>query len=224
MATTKKSAKGDTKPAQDFSIIEQAGLKAKNLADQYKTEIGNRLSAVFILAFAADLAGLVVAVPTAITTQQGSVQLTAAQATALGKGYLLAKGFRETVKSQEPGDDVLLAYGVGARTNKKLVKDVTAALQMILDRILAMPAEAAMFEFVTEDTDALKAALTAIKDADKAQEAGRAAAPQTTKDRNATARRILAGIKKIAGAGMRALVDNPTAYANFEALITKKAV
>jgi len=37
------------------------------------------------------------------------------------------------------------------------------------------------------------------------------------------ARRIFAGVKKIAGAGMRTFVDNPTTYANFEALVSKTA-
>ena len=58
----------------------------------------------------------------------------------------------------------------------------------------------------------------------KEQEAGRAAAPQTTLLRNAMARRILAGVKKIAGAGMRTFVSDPTTYAKFEALVSKKAV
>ena len=48
-------------------------------------------------------------------------------------------------------------------------------------------------------------------------------APLVTRDRNATARRILAGVKKIAGIGMRTFVQDPTVYANFESLITKAA-
>ena len=47
--------------------------------------------------------------------------------------------------------------------------------------------------------------------------------PQTTSQRNATARRILAAVKKIAGAGMRAFPSDATTFAKFEALVTKKA-
>ncbi|MFT3776577.1 MAG: hypothetical protein QM820_65390 [Minicystis sp.] len=65
--------------------------------------------------------------------------------------------------------------------------------------------------------------MKAIEAADKAQEAARAASPQTTKDRNATAHRLLDGVKKIAGAGMRTFAGKDAAvYASFEALLSKK--
>jgi hypothetical protein len=43
------------------------------------------------------------------------------------------------------------------------------------------------------------------------------------KQRNATARRLLAGIKKISGAGMRAFTADPTLYEAFQALANKVA-
>ena len=222
-ATTKaKRAKGDSRPKQDFNAINQLGLKAQSLATQHQAQIGPRLSAAFLASFATDLAGLVTAVPAVLTSHDGKVQLTAAQAAALHTGYGLVKGVQTTVKGQHPAKDVLLAYGVGDATDRTSVSEVSAAIQKILDRAAAQPAEAASFDIVAADVAALTQALTAIQQADHAQEAARVAAPQTTAQRNATARRVLAGIKRIAGAGMRTFVNDPTIYANFEALVTKK--
>lgn len=222
-ATTKpKKAKGDTRPRQDFSVIVQAGIKAQNLATTHATALGDRLSAAFLAAYAADLAALPDKVPAVITTHDGSVQLTAAQVTALEEAYNLVRGIKETVKSQTGDKDVLLAYGVGTRVNKLLVKEVTASVNKILARIKAEAAEAASFDLTASDTTALQGALAAIQKADQAQEAGRAAAPQSTAARNACARRVLAGIRKIAGAGMRTFNTDATLYANFAGLISSK--
>jgi hypothetical protein len=221
--TKPKKAKQDSKPKQQFNAIGQLALTAQGLATKYQAQIGARLSAAFLTSFGGDISTLTTAVPTVIKTKDGVVQLTAAQTTSLATGYQLVKGIRTTVKSHTADKDVLLAYGVGTRVSKLLVKEVTAAVQKILDRIKAAPAEAASFDFVQADTDALTTALKAIQDADKVQEQGRAAAPQATKDRNAAAHRLLDGIKKIAGAGMRTFPDDPTIYASFEALVAKKA-
>jgi hypothetical protein len=226
MSTSKtkaKHAKGDSKPRQNTNAINQLGLKARDLATQHQVKIGSRLPPAFLASFANDLTGLVTAVPAALTARDGKVQLTAAQSTALLLGYKLVKGVRTTVKGHEPDKDVLLAYGIGSNINPKVVKDVTSAIQKILDRLTAQPAEAAAFDIVDDDVTALNAALKTIEQADQAQEAARARAPQTTAQRNATARRLLAGVKKIAGAGMRTFVDDATIYANFEALVTKTA-
>jgi hypothetical protein len=219
-----KVALDNTKPKQDFNAIGQLGLKAQALAIANAAGIGTRLPAAFLTAFAADIALLVVEVPAKITTEGGVVQLTAAQSSALLAAYNVVKGIRATVKGEAAGDkDVLLAYGIGTKTNKYVVKEVTAAIQTILARLNAQPAEAAAFDITAADVTQLTTALAAIQAADAAQEAGRANAPQATQARNATARRILAGVRKIAGAGMRSFPSDPTLYASFERLITKKA-
>jgi hypothetical protein len=221
--TKAKNAKLDAKPRQDWTEITQLGLTAQALAKKYATDIGTRLPATFLTTYAADLASLPAAVPNVITTKSGAVQLTAAQTTALDQGYQLGKGIKLTVKSYSPDKGVLLAYGIGAHVNKLVVKDVVASLTTILNRVTAEPAEATSFDITSDDVNALKAAIAAIQTADSTQEQGRASAPQATKDRNATARRILAGVKKIAGAGMRAFVGQDTVYSAFEALVTKTA-
>jgi hypothetical protein len=223
-ATTKaKKAKGDTAPKQDVHVIHQLGQKAQDLAIRHQVPIGARLPPVFLASFAADLPGLIAALPAVIVAKGGQVQLTAAQNVALLNGYNLVKGFRTTVRGQQPDKEVLLAYGIGDKTNKGSVPEVTAAIQKVLDRMADQPAEAEAFDFVDDDVKALNEALLAIQQAEATQEKARATSPQTTAQRNITARRILAGVKKIAGAGMRTFVGDATVYANFEALLTKAA-
>lgn len=223
MAKPKKPATDATAPKQEPNAINAAGLKAQALVAAYAAQIGPRLTPAFLASFASDLTALVSAVPAVITTHAGQRQLTAAQTTALARAYRLVKGVKATVKGQNPAKDVLLAYGVGTNVGTLSVSQVTAAVQKILDRVGAQPAEAASFDIIPLDIQGLKDAKQAIKDADAAQETARATAPQSTAQRNATARRILAGIKRIAGAGMRACIDDPTGYAKFEALINKAA-
>jgi hypothetical protein len=206
-----------------FNAIGQRALEAQGLAAKHRAEIGDRLTDVFLLGFGNDITALTAAVPTVIKTKDGKIQLTAAQTVALEEGYKLVKGIRTTVKSHTSDKDVLLAYGIGAKVSKLLVKEVTAAIQKVIDRVAGDAVEAASFDIVQADVDALKAALKAIQDADKEQEEGRAKAPLVTKDRNAIAHRLLDGIKKIAGTGMRTFPKDPTVYASFEALVSKKA-
>ena len=220
--TKSRAAKTDTKPRQNFSAIAQLGLRAQALADKNKAKIGLRLSALFLTGFADDLAALTAEVPAALTVAHGRVQLTAEQVKTLATGYQIVRGIRMTVKSGKPTKEVLLAFGVGVRTNAKVVKEVTTAIQKILARVAAAPNEAASMDIIPDDVAALTAALSAIQKANAVQSKGRAGAPQSTKARNATARRILAGVMKIAGAGMRAFPNDATAYASFERLTTKK--
>ena len=211
-------------PKRDFNAVGQLGRKAVLLANDHAAEIGARLPAGYTKLVTDDINSLDVAVPAAMNSKDNRVQLTAVQTTALATGYDLVKAFRASVKSEAPDKDVLLAYGVGAKINPRLVKDVKAAIKKILDRLVAQPAEMKLFHFVQEDVDALTAAYAVIETADRDQEAGRAEGPQVTHDRNVIARRILQAVKKIAGAGMRASLHDPQAYAAFHALIGGKAV
>jgi hypothetical protein len=212
--TTAKTAK----PRQAWVAIGQLALKAQKLATDNAAGLGDRVSPTFLVSFNSDVAALnAVSVPGAIASKQGSVQLTAAQNAALVHGHNLVTGTRTSVKGQTSDKDVLLAYGVGTVV-PLLVKNVKVALQTIADRATSNPTEAATFGVVPADVTDINAALADIAAADTAQEAARASAPKTTTDRNATAQRLLAGIKLISGAGMRAFSKDPALRAAFEAL------
>ena len=159
--------------------------------------------------------------PTVITTHGEAIQLTAEQTAALNRGVQLVRGVRTAVKGSKPSKEVLLAYSVGQRMSPVVVKDVKAALQTIINRVTANATEAASFGIVADDVTNLQNSITAIDAAEKAHDGARVSAPKTTAQRNATAQRILVAVKQIAGAGLRTFVDNPTATAQFEALIKK---
>jgi hypothetical protein len=217
MGTKKKPPPAEAKPRQTWTEIVQLGLKAQKLMTDHAAELGKRTPPAFVTSFGNDLAALNGAVSTVIIIKKGTVQLTAAQNAALTEGYNLVTGTRISVRGQTSDKDVRLAYGVGTEV-PMLVKDVKAALQQIINRVKAQPAEADGFGIVDDDLTAMQAALDAITKTDQAQEAGRATAPLTTKERNAIAKRLLAGVKRIAGAGMRAFAADPTVRANFVAL------
>jgi hypothetical protein len=216
-----KPAKQDTRPAESWDVITQTALKAQKLAEDNAATLGNRVKPAFITSFAADIALLGTAVPGAVTAKKGAVQLTAAQITALETGHNLVTGVRTAVKGQSPTPDVGLAYGVGVQVYKSNVKSVRSALDGISKRIAAQSAEAEAFGITTEDATAINDAITTIDKADTAAAQARAKAPKSTKDRNAAARRLIAGIKLIAGAGMRAFAADATKFANFAALVKK---
>lgn len=161
-----------TKPKQDFNAIGQLARKALLLAEAHAVAIGDRLPAGFTKRLADDVANLDRAVPAAMNSKDGRIQLTAAQTTALAWGHSVVMAIRAAVKSEEPDRDVLLAFGVGTRVNRRVVKDVKAALKKIIDRLAAQPGDVQRFDIVQDDVDGLTASL--IETADRDQEAGRA--------------------------------------------------
>lgn len=220
MSTT-KAARTDSKPADDWVVIVQRGLKAQDLATRHQVELGARIPPTLLPELAADLDALGDVIPAAITAKHRSIQHTAAQNGALATCYALVTAARTAVKNHQPAQDISLAYGVGSKTNRGVVKEVSAAAQKIVDRATDQPTEAQGFGIIDVDVNAITAALAALKAADQAQEAARAGAPLTTKERNTTARRIIFATKRIAGAGVLAFATDATVRATFEALIKK---
>jgi hypothetical protein len=216
-----KPAKTDSKPADDWVPILQRGIKAQDLAAKHAVELGARLPVTLLAELAADIVALGSVVPAAITAKHGSMQHTAAQNVALAACYALVTAARTAVKNHQPAADVSVAYGVGTKTHPGVVKEVSSAAQKILDRATAQPAEAKGFGIIAADVAAIKAAMAALHAADLAQEAARAGAPLSTKERNTTARRIIASTKKIASAGVLAFATHATVRATFEALLKK---
>jgi hypothetical protein len=218
---TKNPANTDTRPDLPWDLISQNALKAQKLASDNAAALGGRVTAAFLAALGKDIASLVVVVPTVTTTKKAAVQLTAAQKKALAGGHKLVMGIRQAVKTQAT-PDVQLAYGIGTKVNPKIVKSVRSALDLVGKRIAAQPAEAASFGITTDDATAVANAISAIDAANQAQTVARATSPQATKARNATARRLLASIRQISGAGMRVFAEDPTLYEAFASL-TRKA-
>ena len=219
MSTKKKlpAATGTKKPEKSFAEIAQRALKAQQLVAAHGTALGDRITPAFLTALNADVAALTSHLPEVINTRNESVRSTAAQDQALLVGRNLVSGAHAAVRGMTSDREVRLAYGVGTKV-PLLVKNVKASLQKIVDRATANPAEAVGFGITPTDITSFTASIAAIVAADTAQESARAAAPGATKTRNATARSVLAGIMRIAGAGMRAFANDPTIRAEFAAL------
>jgi hypothetical protein len=205
-------------PNQAFADVTQLGHKAGNLALLHAAALAPRLPPTTVSTLLTDLDLLGAAIP---GTRQGHHEArvaTADQSAALRAGYARIKAVRDAVKKARAADEVKKAYGVGQNVNPAVVRDVNSALQLILDRAAANPAEAASLGIVQKDLDAMTAAHQAITAADKLQEHKRSRAPLGTQDRNRTANRILAAVARIAGAGGLEFADDPKVLAEFTAL------
>jgi hypothetical protein len=213
----------DTYPAKDFTSITQTGLKAYNLANTHRPEIDARLPGT-LDALGADLETFGAAVPGTVQARHEAQAATTTQNAVLKKGYAQVRAIRATVRKTTTKKEVRRAYGIGQVTNPKVVRDVTAAIQQIVDRAAQAPQEAAEFGLSDAAIAALKTFLASLTDADVTQEKKRAHAPLSTKQRNVTANRILNAAVLVAGAGMLAFADDPVTHASFDALMesTKK--
>jgi len=214
-------AKSDARVAKKFNEINQLGIKARDLAKQYDAQLSSRLDAGIVADLIADLAALGESVPAVHGAKEESVTATREQASALEVGYQMVTAVRTNVARKKPGKNVTVAYGVGTKTSKLVVKDVKGALNRIIKRAQNKPQEAARLGILPADIASFTAQLAAIEEADQAQEDARAQAPQATKQRNATARRILGAVDNIAGAGIMAFATSATERALFEGLIKK---
>lgn len=215
------AAKHDAHPQITFNAITQVGLKAYNLATTFPTQLAGRLAPTLLPALSTDLLSLGIAVPAVKTAHGTATAATATQNSSLDTGYQMASAGRLTVKQSTSDVGIRKGYGVGHKMSKLLVKDVKDGLQTLINRATGNVAEATGFGILPADVTRYQNQIIAIDAADQAQEKARAGAPKTTKDRNVTANRIIAAVRKIAGAGVVAFDTSPTERAQFESLIKK---
>lgn len=214
-------AKTTTRPNKDFSSITQNGLSALGLANSHKTLLEPRLPTGLIAQLESDLIHLGTIVPAAKQSKHTQQAFTLSQAEALAQGYALVTAIRTAVQRRGAPIDVRKAYGVGAKVNPTLVKDVLAAIGAIVDEANKNIAAAGAYGILASDITALSNARDAIQKADQAQEKVRNEAPLTTKLRNETAGRIVVAVDAIVSAGLIQFALDPKLRAEFEALIGK---
>jgi hypothetical protein len=207
----------DTLPDQGFHIIGQLGLRALNLGTTHKTVIDERIPGV-LDALALNLDTLGVAIPGVFQTRHESMVATAEQNARIRQGYSLVRAVRRMVTKARAPEEIRKAYGVGQKVQPTMYSSVAAALQGIVGRANAEPAEAAALGLGPANVADITAFLASLSDIGKAQEQKRMAAPLSTKERNMVAHRILQAVGLISGAGMIAFLNNPTTYASFDAL------
>ncbi len=208
----------DTLPRKSFTAITQLGLKALNLANAHAAALGPRLPQGLLEGLLGDVETLGDVVPGAKQARSEAVAATSAQHAALVEGHARVKQFRAAVRRAKAPADVKRGYGVGQKMRKKVVSDVKAAMQQILDRTKEKPAEAESLGIVKKDLEGLTQSLVAITDADTKQEQKRASAPLSTQERNRMGNRILAAVARIEGAGRLEFANDEAKRASFEAL------
>ena len=213
------NGKKDAHPSKDFNASTQRGLKALALAQTHQAALVPRLAAGTLDGLTADLQKLGADVPGALVRRSAAKTATKSQNEALAQGYLLVTAIRTSVARRGAAADVRAGYGVGVKTSEKVVKQVAAAISLILKRAGEKPAEAAELGILQKDLGALGEDLAAITAADGAQEEKRAGAPGATKERNRTANRILAAVDVIVGAGVVEFAKDAGLRSAFEALV-----
>jgi hypothetical protein len=209
----------DVKPGKDFEDIKQKGLKALKLIEGEDPAFLDRLPENTVSELSTALTALGVLVPGARTVRHQARTATVTQAEALASGFALVSAVRTAAIRRSLPAAVRKAYGVGAKTNPKVVGHVTSGIDLILERAQAMPDEARTLGLTAADLTALGEAKVAILGADETQEGKRAASPLTTKQRNLTSRRILAAVDHISTAGILHHARNPVKRAQYEALL-----
>lgn len=212
-------ANATRKPKKTEAETTQAGLKAHNLAVTHKAVLEPRLAPGVVDGLAADLTQIGIVVPGAVQTRTVARTAKVSQDVALAQGYALVSAIRAAVVRAKAAADVRKAYGVGAKVNALVVKDVKASIATIVARAEANPSEARSLGILQKDIDALKADNDAITAADEDQEKKRATAPQSTKARNQTLVRIIEATDRIAGAGILEFAKDEAIRAEFQALI-----
>lgn len=205
-------------PKYDFAVIAHLGHKATHLATVHQAALDPRLPPNTLSTLISDLDLLGVVIPDAKQVRHEARVATADQDATLQAGHELVKAVRAAVKKAGAAKEVKQAYGVGQVVNPLLVRDVKAALKLILDRAGANPEEAAGLGVLKKDVEAIAAAHQAITDAEKVQEHKMARAPLSTQERNRTANRILDAVARIAGAGGLEFAHEPEVRAMFTAL------
>jgi hypothetical protein len=214
----------NTRPKKAFHRIIQIGLRGLNLATAHQTAIEERLPEV-VTTLTLKLDELGVAIPGVLLTRNESVAATSAQNARIRQGYARVRAIRRMIVKAKALPEVRKAYGVGRRLHPTVHASVTAALKMIVNRATDEPAEAAALGLGPVTVADLTAFLASLSDTSKTQETKRAAAPLSTKERNALGHSVLQTVALIAGAGMVIFADDPVLYASFDELLagSKKA-
>ncbi|MBI5547930.1 MAG: hypothetical protein HY901_28950, partial [Deltaproteobacteria bacterium] len=175
-----------------FEDLIQTGLKALDMARAHGLAV--RLVVGKLDELEADITGLGGLVPRAIETKKEAQVATATQQERLAEGWARVTAIRMAVKRTADAADVRKAWGIGTKSNQTSVKNVLAMIDQMVARAASNPTEFRAAGLLSTDIDAMKAAAGAIRDADVVQEARRARAPFTTRERNLAGDRIIKSI------------------------------
>lgn len=203
-----------------FDADIQRGLKAHALSVKHEAALSKRTPAGHSAYLAAKLSELGASIPNQIAARAGTGQSSGAQKQEFEKLVLLLSAIRENVKQDDDATAAdKKAYGLGVRLDTRSPKKVLGAAQSVLNAARAKPDRAQVLGILPDDLTQLGALTHAAAEADTSEDSVRAAAPLTTKRRNALLAEVSAAVKKIAGAGILEFAMNATVRSEFEALL-----
>jgi hypothetical protein len=214
--------KRETKPKWDGGQDYRAGLKAYELAQEFKDVLEPRLGPGTLDGLKEDLDALAQAgdqTAAKITELKG---YTGSQDEMLRRTAAWTGAVREALKRGKAPKDVLKAAGVGGTFREGRVDSALASLNALIAAYGRFPDEFRACGVLPDDLEAGKKILISLNAADLDQESFKASKPATTAQHNALRKRIEAAVDRIRGAGILHFHDTPTTAARFAALVPAK--
>lgn len=210
---------GTNQPKWDASHGYRAGLKAYELAQEFKPQLEARIPAGLLEGLQEDLNTL----STAGDQNQSKVAevkgFTGGEKAAVVKGAALAAAIREALKRGKAPAAVQKAAGVGTKFQASSVEGAIASLTAALQAYDQTPDVFREAGVLPEDVDAGRGLLAALSAADLTQETAKIKKVQTTAQRNKLRKRVEEAVDRIRGAGMLHFRDLPATAARFAALV-----
>ena len=210
---------GPNLPKWDAAHDYRAGLKAYELAQEFKAELGPRVPAGLVEGLQEDLQALSAAGDQGVSKIAEVKGFTGGEKQAREKAVALASSIRESLRRAKAPASVLKGAGVGTKFSSTSVEGATASLTTVLDAYEKSPDSFREAGVLPEDMDAARALLAALTVADRNQETAKIKKTQTTVQRNALRRRVEAAVDRIRGAGILHFRDQPATAARFSALV-----
>lgn len=211
-------AKPKWEPGQDY----RSGLKAYELAQEFKTELEPRLSSGLLQGLKEDLEALSKAGDEGQAKVVEIKGFTGTQDAHSAQALRWSSAVREALKRGGVDADVKKAAGVGSRFTASRVDAVIAAVNSILRAYEKHPDAFRASGVLPEDIEAGKRLLVSLNAADLVQETAKAKKTQSTAARRALRNRVESAVDRIRGAGMLHFHGKPAVAARFAALVPGK--
>ena len=206
------------KPKWDPSHDYTAGLKACELAQEFKTEIEPRLPAGLLDGLKEDLNTLAAIAGEGRTKVVEIKGFTGSKDKLADEALDWAASVRESLKRGRAAQDVLRAAGVGSKFQSSIASAAAAvnSVQLAYEKFTAAFRDAGI---LPDDMEEGKRYLASLSTAEQSQEEAKVKKIASTTSRNALRMRVESAVDRIRGAGIMQFRMKPETRARFEALV-----
>lgn len=206
-------------PKWDHGSDYVAGLKAYELAQEFKASLEPRLPSGLLEGLKEDLDKLALAGDESKSKVAEVKGFTGTRAQAIDQSVLWCSTTREALKRAQSPADVKKAAGVGTAFSRTRSDGVVASVRAVLDAYDRFPDAFRAAGVLPVDMEAGKQLANALTDAEMAQETAKVRKTQTTAMRNALRKRIEAAVDRIRGAGLLQYRTHAPTATRFAALV-----